>query len=136
MDIEALRQFRIMNPNSNWLKDVRTELFLRMYDRSIHPANIWLAGEPGRNAEGDEICLANIARLVEAGTYTQPAHRFPGARHLPGPGDGDMNAIARWCGEARCGMAFCIRSVEAGTSRNPGECGLGVNLHGCWLSFR
>ena len=37
IDIEALRQFRVMNLNSNWMKDLRTELFRRMYDEPIHP---------------------------------------------------------------------------------------------------
>lgn len=97
VDVEALRQFRAMNLNSNWLKDIRTELFRRMYDRPIHPANLWLHREPGRHAEVDDIYRSNIARLVDAGTYTEPAHRFPGARHLPGPGDGDMDAVlANW----------------------------------------
>ena len=32
IDIEALRQFRVMNLNSNWLKDLRTELFRKMYE--------------------------------------------------------------------------------------------------------
>ena len=27
LDIEALRQFRVMNLNSNWMKDLRTEVF-------------------------------------------------------------------------------------------------------------
>ncbi len=97
VDVEALRQFRAMNLNSNWMKDLRTELFRRMYDRPIHPANLWLDREPGRHAEVDEIYRANIARLVESGAYTEPAVRHPGARHLPGPADGDFDAvIASW----------------------------------------
>ena len=32
IDIEALRQFRTMNLNSNWMKDLRTEIFRRMYE--------------------------------------------------------------------------------------------------------
>ncbi|AMU68399.1 hypothetical protein [Mycobacteroides abscessus] len=58
---------------------------------------MWLDREPGRNAELDEIYRANIARLIEAGTYTEPSHRFSGARHLPGRGDGDMDTVlANW----------------------------------------
>lgn len=30
IDIEALRQFRVMNLNSNWRKDLRTEVFRKM----------------------------------------------------------------------------------------------------------
>ncbi|MBF6061400.1 hydrolase [Nocardia terpenica] len=93
VDVEALRQYRVMNLNSNWLKDVRTELFRRMYDRPIHPANLWLDREPERHAAVDEIYRANIERLLRQGSYTAPAYRFPGARHIAGPADGDMDAI-------------------------------------------
>lgn len=79
IDIEALRQFRVMNLNSNWLKDLRTEIFRHMYDDPIHPKNLWLEREPVRHAEADEIYRANIARLLARGAYTPPAHSFPGA---------------------------------------------------------
>jgi beta-ureidopropionase len=46
IDIEALRQFRVMNLNSNWTKDLRTELFKRMYEKPIHPKNLWLEQDP------------------------------------------------------------------------------------------
>lgn len=79
VDIEALRQFRVMNLNSNWLKDLRTEIFRNMYDEPIHPKNLWLDREPVHHDEADEIYRANIARLIARGAYTEPAHRFPGA---------------------------------------------------------
>jgi beta-ureidopropionase len=87
IDIEALRQFRVMNLNSNWLKDLRVELFRRMYERSIHPPNLWLDREPARHAEVDKIYRANIDRLLARGAYTAPARRFTGARHLPASPD-------------------------------------------------
>ncbi|HZS89862.1 MAG TPA: nitrilase-related carbon-nitrogen hydrolase [Chloroflexota bacterium] len=87
IDIEALRQFRTMNLNSNWMKDLRTEVFRRMYEQPIHPANLWLNEEPKRHAEVDEIYRANIRRLLERGTYTAPAHPHPGARYVPAPDD-------------------------------------------------
>lgn len=83
VDIEALRQFRMTNLNSNWLKDLRTELFARMYERPIHPKNLWLKDEPARHAAVDEIYRANIARLVERGTWSLPHHEVPGARYVP-----------------------------------------------------
>jgi beta-ureidopropionase len=79
VDIEALRQFRVMNLNSNWLKDLRTEIFSRMYDEPIHPVNLWLDREPVLHAEADEIYRGNISSLIARGAYTRPAHRFPGA---------------------------------------------------------
>jgi hypothetical protein len=79
VDIEALRHFRAMNLNSNWMKDLRTELFARMYEEPIHPRNLWLEHDPDRHAEVDEVYRANIRRLVERGAYTTPAHDFRGA---------------------------------------------------------
>jgi hypothetical protein len=72
-----------MNLNSNWLKDLRTEVFRRMYEEPVHPANLWLEDDPASHAEVDEIYRGNIRRLLERGTYTAPAHAFPGARYIP-----------------------------------------------------
>jgi beta-ureidopropionase len=82
IDVEALRQFRAMNLNSNWLKDLRTELFAEMYRRTIHPKNLWIENEPAGHADVDEVYRANIERLYEAGTWTPPAIRFPGAKYI------------------------------------------------------
>lgn len=97
IDIEALRQFRAMNLNSNWMKDLRTELFRGMYDEPIHPANLWLEQEPLSHAEVDEVYRANIRRLQERGSWTPPATAHPGARYVPAvPGDpGEAWAAAR-----------------------------------------
>jgi beta-ureidopropionase len=79
-DIEALRQFRVMNLNSNWLKDLRTELFKKMYEKPLYPSNLWLKEEPLCHEEVDKIYRASIATLIERGTYTPPAHHFAGAK--------------------------------------------------------
>jgi hypothetical protein len=83
VDIEALRQYRAMNLNSNWMKDLRTEVSRRMYEEPIHPKNPWLEEEPKRHAEVDEIYRGNIRRLVDRGSFTPPARSFEGARYLP-----------------------------------------------------
>ncbi|MDD2586686.1 MAG: hydrolase [Syntrophomonadaceae bacterium] len=80
IDIEALRQFRVMNLNSNWTKDLRTELFKHMYDTPVHPKNLWLEQDPQHHAQVDEIYRGNIQRLIERGSYTAPYHNFPGAQ--------------------------------------------------------
>jgi hypothetical protein len=71
-----------MNLNSNWLKDLRTEVFRRMYEEPIHPANLWLEQDPLSHAEVDEIYRGNIERLLERGVYTAPSRSFPGARYI------------------------------------------------------
>jgi hypothetical protein len=82
IDIEALRQFRTMNLNSNWMKDLRTEVFRRMYEEPIHPKNLWLEDEPKGHAEVDEIYRANIRRLVDRGSFTLPARSVEGVRYI------------------------------------------------------
>lgn len=89
IDIEALRQFRTMNLNSNWMKDLRTELFASMYDRPIHPRNLWLDKEPEGHAAVDEIYRGNIARLIERGAWTAPTHAAEGARYRSALPDGE-----------------------------------------------
>lgn len=85
LDIEQLRQFRVMNLNSNWTKDLRTELFKKMYDQPIHPKNLWLKDDPKHHDEVDQIYRENIKKLLERGTYTPPYHKFPGARCQTAP---------------------------------------------------
>ncbi|MEL7563724.1 MAG: nitrilase-related carbon-nitrogen hydrolase [Dehalobacterium sp.] len=80
IDIEQLRQFRVMNLNSNWTKDLRTEIFKKMYDLPIHPKNLWLKDAPKHHDEVDQVYRENIKRLLDRGTYTSPYHKFPGAK--------------------------------------------------------
>ena len=77
VDIEALRQFRVMNLNSNWMKDLRTELFRRMYEQPVHPPNLWLEQDPLQHEAVDEVYRANIERLIERGAFTPPGARLP-----------------------------------------------------------
>ncbi len=83
VDIEALRQFRVMNLNSNWMKDLRTEVFRRMYEDPIHPKNLWMWQEPISHKYIDELYRRNIHRLIKRGAYTAPANEFEGARFFP-----------------------------------------------------
>jgi predicted amidohydrolase len=103
IDIEALRQFRVMNLNSNWMKDLRTELFRRMYAQPVHPPNLWLEQDPLQHEAVDEIYRGNIERLVERGAFTPPARAFPGCRFLPpsrNPADAGWESVKQlWAGE-------------------------------------
>lgn len=75
IDIEQLRQYREMALWGNWIKDLRTEIFRKMYDKPIHPKNMWMEKEPMNHSQHDEILRDNIRRLQERGTYTPPAKR-------------------------------------------------------------
>ena len=99
IDIEALRQFRVMSLNSNWLKDLRTEVFKEMYKAPIHPKNLWLDQDPLGHEEVDKIYRQNIDRLIERGAYTPPATAFEGSRFQPGtdsPEEGGWDQIKRF----------------------------------------
>ncbi|MDL2253439.1 hydrolase [Ruminococcaceae bacterium OttesenSCG-928-I18] len=81
IDIEALRNFRTMNLNSNWLKDLRVELFKRMYEKPIYPKNMWMDKEPVSHEEADVVYRQSIEDLIERGTWTAPAYRHPGVTY-------------------------------------------------------
>jgi beta-ureidopropionase len=87
VDIEALRNFRAMSLNANWLKDLRVELYKRMYEQPVYPKNLWLRDEPKSHAEVDEIYRASIRRLQQRGTWTKPAVEHPGCRYQPAGDD-------------------------------------------------
>ncbi len=90
IDIEALRQYRAMNLNSNWLKDLRTELFQEMYSKPIHPKNLWMDQEPQHHDEVDKVYRKNIESLYDRGTWTRPHVQYEGAKLMP-EGDPGMN---------------------------------------------
>jgi predicted amidohydrolase len=100
IDIEALRNFRAMNLNSNWLKDLRTELFRHMYDEPIHPANLWIEDAPKSHAEVDAIYRKNIRRLVARQAWTLPTYLHAGAHYIPidsrEPGEAWEDAKKLW----------------------------------------
>ena len=81
LDIEALRNFRTMNMNSNWLKDLRVELFKKMYETPIYPKNLWLKQNPVRHEEADKIYRQSIKNLVDRGVFTSPAYQHEGVRY-------------------------------------------------------
>lgn len=91
IDIEALRQYRAMNLNSNWLKDLRTELFQEMYSKPIHPKNLWLDQVPLHHNEVDKVYRQNIESLYDRGTWTRPHVQHDGAKLMP-EGDAGMNS--------------------------------------------
>lgn len=82
IDIEQLRHFREMSLFGNWMKDLRTEIFKRMYEKPIHPKNMWIRNEPLQHEEHDEIFRHNIRTLQERGVYTAPAKSYEGSKFI------------------------------------------------------
>jgi len=91
LDIEALRQFRVMNLNSNWMKDLRTEIFKRMYEEPIHPKNLWMKQDPLQHEAVDEIYRENIRCLLRRGTYTAPYYSYQGCHY-----QGEATSTEQW----------------------------------------
>ena len=91
IDIEALRNFRAMNLNSNWLKDLRVELFKKMYETPIYPKNLWMNKNPVHHEEADKVYRQSIKGLIDRGVWTAPAHPHEGARYT-----GQITTEAEW----------------------------------------
>lgn len=92
IDIEQLRNFREMSFFGNGIKDLRTEIFKRMYEEPIHPKNMWIDREPMQHAEHDEVLRGNIRRLQERGVFTPPARHYPGVHFVHPARDQQMRA--------------------------------------------
>lgn len=92
IDIEQLRQFREMSLFGNWMKDLRTEIFKRMYEKPIHPKNMWIDKDPLQHEDHDKIFRQNIKRLQERGVYTPPARHYEGAKFIHPVKDRKMRA--------------------------------------------
>nr|MBP7323753.1 hypothetical protein [Deltaproteobacteria bacterium] len=71
---------------------LRTEIFKRMYEKPIHPKNMWITKEPLQHEEHDEIFRENIKRLQEMGVYTPPSRRFKGSQFIHPVKDRKMRA--------------------------------------------
>ena len=92
IDIEQLRHFREMSLFGNWMKDLRTEIFKRMYEKPIHPKNMWIDKEPLQHEDHDKIFRQNIKRLQERGVYTAPAKQYEGSKFIHPVKDRKMRA--------------------------------------------
>jgi hypothetical protein len=73
-----------MNLNSNWMKDLRTEVFRKMNEQAIHPKNLWLEQDPLPHEKVDEIYRENIRCLIRRGSFAAPAYAFQGAQYQSG----------------------------------------------------
>ncbi len=73
IDIEALRDHRARSQWTNWMKDLRTELYQMVYDRSIYPKNLYLDRMPYTHEEYREhINKRQIAEMHEQDVWVKP----------------------------------------------------------------
>ncbi|HEC08251.1 MAG TPA: hydrolase [Acidimicrobiales bacterium] len=74
INIEAMRHHRANSPWTNWMKDIRTELYQMLYEEPIYPANLYAEREPMKHAEYAEKVTARQIRLMqERGCWVPPA---------------------------------------------------------------
>jgi beta-ureidopropionase len=73
IDIEALRHHRSSAQWDNWMKDLRTELYGRLYDEPIYPKNLYLDRPPMTHREyHDEVIVPQIRLMHDRGIWKRP----------------------------------------------------------------
>lgn len=73
IDIEALRDHRARAQWSNWLKDLRTELYQILYEKPIYPKNLYLKREPMKHTEYRQKVIKRQIRLMhDRGIWKKP----------------------------------------------------------------
>ena len=66
VDVAALRHHRANSQWTNWMKDVKTELYKQIYDQPIYPKNLYMDREPMKHAEFKEkVIKKQIAMMQE-----------------------------------------------------------------------
>jgi predicted amidohydrolase len=74
VNIEALRHHRANSSWTNWMKDLRTELYQMLYRDPIYPKNLYLNREPMKHAEyAEKVTSRQIALLQERDIWRRPA---------------------------------------------------------------
>lgn len=77
LDIEALREFRVMSKFQNFVKDLRVEQYKLIYEAAearggIFPKNLWMKEPPKKHAQIDEIFAKVKKELLDKGIWTRP----------------------------------------------------------------
>jgi predicted amidohydrolase len=77
LDIEALREFRVVSKFQNFLKDLRVEQYKLIYEAAekrggIFPKNLWMKEPPKGHAETDKIFAKVKRSLIDKGIWTKP----------------------------------------------------------------
>jgi hypothetical protein len=72
IDIAALRYHRLNSPWTNWIKDLRTELYQIAYEEPIYPKNLYVDRVPYTHAEYREnVTKRQIALMRERGIWKE-----------------------------------------------------------------
>jgi predicted amidohydrolase len=73
IDIEALRDHRARSQWTNWMKDLRTELYQLVYEQPLYPKNLYRDRLPYTHAEyRTQVTQRQIDQLHERGIWVKP----------------------------------------------------------------
>jgi hypothetical protein len=64
INIEAMRHHRESSLWTNWMKDLRTELYQTVYREPIYPKNLYLNREPMQHQEYEESVIKKQVKLM------------------------------------------------------------------------
>ena len=74
INIEAMRHHRAASPWTNWMKDLRTEMYQMVYEQPIYPKNLYLERMPYTHAEyKKEVTDAQIELMHERDVWVPPS---------------------------------------------------------------
>jgi predicted amidohydrolase len=73
VNIEALRHHRATSPWTNWMKDLRTEMYQMVYEQPVYPKNLYLERAPYTHAEYKaEVTDRQIRTMHERDIWVPP----------------------------------------------------------------
>jgi hypothetical protein len=70
IDIGALRHHRLTSPWTNWVKDLRTELYQMLYEDAVYPKNLYADDAPFTHQEyRQKVTLPQIELMRTRGVW-------------------------------------------------------------------
>jgi beta-ureidopropionase len=74
VNIEALRHHRQSSPWTNWMKDLRTEMYQMVYEEPIYPKNLYLDRAPMKHAEyAEKVTKPQVKLMQDRDIWKKPA---------------------------------------------------------------
>jgi hypothetical protein len=76
IDIEALRNYRVRVSVGNWLPQIKSEIFRKIYEEPVYPKNSRLE-TPKQREEYTKEYMRVVETLIQRGVFTAPSVRGP-----------------------------------------------------------
>jgi hypothetical protein len=79
IDIEGLRLHRARSQWTNWMKDLRTELYQMVYEEPIYPRNLYADRAPyDHKGFAEKVNRPQVEAMHERGIWTRPGRDADG----------------------------------------------------------